>query len=43
MSSIVFHDGITEIGDNAFFDCKSLKEITIPDSVTKIGRDAFIR
>lgn len=33
--------GIKEIGDYAFFWNKSLKHITIPDTVTSIGRSAF--
>lgn len=32
---------ITGIGSYAFFDCDSLKSITIPNSVTSIGDDAF--
>ncbi|MGN0621571.1 MAG: leucine-rich repeat domain-containing protein, partial [Porcipelethomonas sp.] len=33
---------VTSIGDMAFFDCKNLKSITIADSVTRIGRYAFL-
>ncbi len=36
-------DGIPviQIGDRAFYNCSSLKSITIPDSVTSIGSSAF--
>ena len=34
-------DGITEIGDDAFSQCKNLTSVTIPNSVTAIGRGAF--
>ena len=33
----VIPDGVTNIGDHAFFGCISLTGITIPDSVTSIG------
>ncbi len=33
-------DGIKEIGDKAFGDC-NLKKVYVPNSVTKIGKDAF--
>ena len=36
-------DGITSIGDYAFYSCASLKSITLPDSVTSIGTSAFYR
>lgn len=32
---------VTEIRDNAFYECGSLKHITLPNSVEKIGHHAF--
>lgn len=32
---------VISIGDSAFWECKSLTDITIPDSVTSIGDSAF--
>ena len=34
-------DGYTNIGDDAFYNCSSLKSVTIPNSVTSIGGAAF--
>ena len=34
-------NGVTKIGDYAFFFCKNLTSITLPNSVTKIGDYAF--
>ena len=41
VKSAVIADGVTSIGDSAFFDCTSLTSVTIPDSVTSIGEYAF--
>ena len=32
---------VTEIGYDAFNGCTGLTQVTIPDSVTEIGRDTF--
>ena len=37
----IIPNGVTNIGEKAFRDCKSLTSITIPNSVTTIGEDAF--
>lgn len=34
---------VTSIGDNVFYLCSQLTDITIPDSVTSIGNSAFSR
>ncbi len=34
-------DGVTKIGDSAFYGCSDLTSITIPASVTEIGDSAF--
>ena len=38
---LIIPDGVTRIGDYAFFDCDNLTSITIPDSVRSIGERAF--
>ncbi len=34
-------NGITRIGNKAFYNCSNLTSVTIPDSVTEIGSSAF--
>ncbi len=41
LQNINFGTGVTEIGDYAFAECLSLKQVTIPDNVEKIGAYAF--
>ena len=41
IKKIVIHEGVTHIGDYAFYYCNSLSSVTIADSVTSIGNYAF--
>ena len=40
-TSVIIPDGVTSIGDRAFFNCTSANTIIIPDSVTNIGERVF--
>lgn len=38
---ITIEDGVSSIGDAAFFECSNVTQITIAESVTEIGKSAF--
>lgn len=41
ITECVIKDGVTSIGNRAFFHCSNLTNITIPNSVTQIDNEAF--
>lgn len=41
LKTVIFEDGITEIGNGLFADCTGLEEVTIPDGVTKMNSEVF--
>jgi hypothetical protein len=41
LESVMFTSKITSIGSSAFFECKALKSIEIPETVTEIDVQAF--
>lgn len=41
ITRISIKNGVTSIGNYAFYNCSNLTEITIPDSVASIGNSAF--
>lgn len=42
--SVVIEEGVTSIGDYAFFGCSNLKSIKIPDTIRSIGKkDTFYK
>jgi hypothetical protein len=41
METIELHDGLCEIGRQAFCDCRALREVQSPDRVDTIGSHAF--
>lgn len=41
INAVEISDGVTSIGDYAFYCCTNLNEIELPSSVTKLGEGAF--
>jgi hypothetical protein len=41
VTEVTVPDGVTEIGERAFQDCKSLTAVTLPDSITILDDAAF--
>ena len=42
IKSVVIEEGVTTIGDYAFYNCASLTTIQLPSTLTKIGVSAFM-
>ena len=43
ITNLAIPNGVTSIGNDAFWDCSGLTSVTIPNSVTRIGHYAFNR
>lgn len=41
ITSVVIEDGVTGIGDYAFYDCGNLTEVSLPEGLEIIGNNAF--
>lgn len=41
LTDIVILDGITHIGDGAFYTCNRIKNVILPETLVKIGNSAF--
>lgn len=43
IQSVVIEDGVTSIGESAFYECENLTTVTMAGSVTRVGGSAFLR
>ena len=41
LSKVVLHEGLESIGESAFYQCGSLKQLELPKSLKIIGKEAF--
>ncbi len=41
ITSISIPDGINQLGESVFTDCKALKEVKLPNNITQIGMNMF--
>ena len=41
ISSVVIEEGITSIGDHAFYQCYYISSVSMPESLCRIGKKAF--
>lgn len=42
LASVTFNDGLKTIGDSAFDGCSLLNTVALPNSLTKLGKSAFL-
>ncbi len=41
LSTVIVKEGVTTIGENAFYECSNISHITLPDGIKAINRNAF--
>lgn len=42
IKKVVIEEGVTSIGENAFYGCRRLTDVTLPASLTGIGYNSFV-
>lgn len=42
IKKVVIEEGVTSIGENAFYGCRRLTDVTLPASLTEIGYNSFV-